>query len=61
MLANWWWWGGGGLEYIMDGVDFVPYPILQSTICWKEAQEYGLQLGAKAYDSIIGRSWIGSE
>ena len=43
----------------MDGVDFVPYPtsnyLLEvAGINNEVVQEYGLQLGAKADDSIIG-------
>ena len=43
----------------MDGVDFVPYPtsnyLLEvAGINNEVVQEYGLQLGANADDSIIG-------
>jgi hypothetical protein len=47
------------VEYIMDGVDFVPYPtsnyLLEvAGINNEVVQESGLQLGAKADDSRIG-------
>ena len=63
MLAGGWWAGGrSGIHYGWGGGSTIPLPnnhlLLNAAGLYvinnEEAQEYGLQLGAKADDSIIG-------